>query len=184
MFQEVSSVTLGVETPELCQQICQVSILGRSYYHLSVFVYYLSHKRWQYQKKMNIFLAAFFILWPIIFFLALQADPACVAITWTQDSFPVYPLRWGFGMSNIWCLRCFDIEAFEYQIIFYAWELLWKMIVKHDLLRSCARFSSTDNATQCEDCVSGWEDFGIFDKLYFFCWNEITSCGKKHTAHF
>ena len=32
MFQEVTSVTLGVETPELCQQICQVSILGRSYY--------------------------------------------------------------------------------------------------------------------------------------------------------
>merc|ERR1711962_1563952 len=58
--EEVTSVTLGVETPELCQQIC-------------------------------------------------QANPACVAITWTQDSFPVYPLR----------------------------------------------FSSTDNATQCEDCVSG-----------------------------
>ena len=38
MFQEVSSVTLGVETPELCQQICQVPILRRSSVMLSVLV--------------------------------------------------------------------------------------------------------------------------------------------------
>merc|ERR1712212_610576 len=62
--EEVTSVTLGVDTPELCQNIC-------------------------------------------------QADPACVAITWTQESFPVFPLL------------------------------------------SCATFSSTDNATECVDCVSG-----------------------------
>merc|ERR1719295_2112241 len=41
--EEATSVTLGVDTPELCQNIC-------------------------------------------------QADPACVAITWTQESFPVSPL--------------------------------------------------------------------------------------------
>ena len=39
MFQEVSSVTLGVETPERCQQICQVPILRRSSVILSVLVY-------------------------------------------------------------------------------------------------------------------------------------------------
>ena len=38
MFQGVTSVTLGVETPELCQQICQVPILRRSSVMLSVLV--------------------------------------------------------------------------------------------------------------------------------------------------
>jgi len=61
--EEVTSVTPGIDSPELCQNIC-------------------------------------------------QADPACVAITWTQASFPVFPL-------------------------------------------SCATFSSTGNATECVDCVSG-----------------------------
>merc|ERR1719234_1372823 len=61
--EEVTSVTPGINSPELCQNIC-------------------------------------------------QADPACVAITWTQPSFPVFPL-------------------------------------------SCATFSSTGNATECVDCVSG-----------------------------
>ena len=91
MFQEVTSVTLGVETPELCQQICQVSILGRSYYQFYHIT--LATKDNNVKTILDIFLAALFILWPIFIFLALQANPACVAITWTQDSFPVYPLR-------------------------------------------------------------------------------------------
>jgi len=61
--EEMTSVTVNIDSPELCQSIC-------------------------------------------------QADPACIAITWTQESFPLYPL-------------------------------------------SCATFSSTKNATECVDCVSG-----------------------------
>ena len=37
------------------------------------------------ETKISVFLAA-----KAVFF---QADPACVAITWTQESFPLYPLR-------------------------------------------------------------------------------------------
>ena len=55
-------MTLDVDSPELCQDICQVS-----------------------ETNISVFLAA-----KAVFF---QADPACVAITWTQESFPLYPLR-------------------------------------------------------------------------------------------
>ena len=103
-----------------------------------------------------------------------QADPTCVAITWTQESFPLYPLRLLFNSESIICKLfwndfkkhlCFFPQKLgslsENLLFFFQWTFY--------LLLSCATFSSVDNVTECVDCVSGWT---------FFCPQNVSSVYK------
>ena len=101
-----------------------------------------------------------------------QADPTCVAITWTQESFPLYPLRLLFNSESIICklfwndfkkYLCFSETLFfiRESFAFFQWTFY--------LLLSCATFSSVDNVTECVDCVSGWT---------FFCPQNVSSVYK------
>ena len=136
--KEVASVTLGVDNPELCQNICQVPRCLPANYAIYQFFYF-------------------------------QADPACVAITWTQESFPIYPLRFlirlrmilarqGFlsARSNNQNASSWHLKIFLLKQKYIVSEHFLRIILSIEILPlSCATFSSIENATECADCVSG-----------------------------
>ena len=137
----MASVTLGVDNPELCQNICQVPRCLPANYAIYQFFHF-------------------------------QADPACVAITWTQESFPIYPLRFLIRLRFILASQGFlsvrsnnqNASSRHLKIFLLKQKVLSGIVSEHFLkiilsieilLLSCATFSSIENATECADCVSG-----------------------------
>merc|ERR1712130_784397 len=131
--EEITSVTLDVDSPELCQDIC-------------------------------------------------QADPACVAITWTQDSFPLYPLSCATFSSTDNVIECVDCvsgpavcscsvpgecETSEENVL----QILSAITSENDCMKACDDYNLCTNYTY----------LGPQNPLRFVCFL-LSSCGDVFTG--
>ena len=100
----MTSVTPGINSPELCQNICQVLTLTIDFLVSRIYAYRFFPFSSAARYAILLFFVDIRIETTLFSFLGckagetansfyFQADPACVAITWTQASFPVFPLR-------------------------------------------------------------------------------------------
>ena len=103
--------------------------------------------------------------------LSISCKPQKIIISDILNIFLTDFLSWcQFFSSGRLFMQCHDMDSgllpcwpFEVRLWIIRWNLMlgvllkMQMTVKHDLLPSCTTFSSTNSATLCEDCVSGWE---------------------------